>query len=146
MLNRRHLLQAGVGVAAFAGIARAVEPIANAPAAVASTGEQALISAIGGCLAQGNLCLEHCIARLSGGDTSLAECARSVRDMLAVCAATQALVASNSVRQKAAVQLCIDICEDCERACRKHEAHHAICKACAEACATVVKAGRALVA
>lgn len=131
-------------MAAFAGIARAADEKAAPREATAA--EKALITAISGCLAEGNLCMEHCIARLSSGDTSMAECARSVRDMLAVCNATQALVSSNSPRKKAAMQLCIDACDDCERACRKHESHHAICKACADACAAVIKANRAALA
>jgi hypothetical protein len=58
----------------------------------------------------------------------------------------QAVVTSNPRHVKPAVQLCIDVCTDCERACRKHEAHHAVCKACADACAATVKAARVFLA
>ena len=80
------------------------------------------------------------------GDTSLAECSKAVRDMLAVCNATQILVVGKPAYVKSAVQLCIDACTDCERACRKHEERHAICKTCAEACAATIKAARAYLA
>ena len=148
MLDRRDVLWAGLGLVAFASAARAAEETAQKPAAggEANQTQRALAKAIGQCIEEGNVCLDHCLVLLGRGDTSLAECAKSVRDMLAVCSATQALVAGSSAHVKAAVQLCIDVCTDCERACRKHEAEHAICKACANACAATIKAARAFLA
>ena len=147
MLERRELLKAGAGLVALAGAAAAADEVGHEPStAAASSALQALASAIGGCLTEGNLCLQHCLVALGSGDTTLAECSKAVRDMLAVCTAAQALVASNSAHTKAAVQLCIDTCSDCERACRKHADQHAVCKACADACAVTIKAARAFLA
>jgi len=151
MLDRRDLLTAGVGLVAFATVARAADEAAQKPAAAASSegqqlAAQALAKAIGQCLTAGNACLDHCLTLLGSGDTSLAECSKAVRDMLAVCNATQILVVGKPAYVKSAVQLCIDACTDCERACRKHEERHAICKTCAEACAATIKAARAYLA
>jgi Cys-rich four helix bundle protein (predicted Tat secretion target) len=148
MIERRDLLRVGVGLAAFATVARAADEAAHKPAAAAgpNQGQQALAKAIGQCITAGNACLDHCLTLLGSGDTSLAECGKSVRDMLAVCNAAQVLVSGNAGYVKSAVQLCIDACADCERACRKHEDRHAICKTCAEACAATIKAARAYLA
>ena len=147
MLERRELLKAGIGVVALASTAAAADEVAHEHSAAGpSSAQQALVSAIGGCLTQGNLCLQHCLVALGGGDTTLAECSKTVRDMLAVCSATQTLVAGNSAHAKAAVQLCIDACSDCEGACRKHAEHHAVRKACADACTATIKAARAFLA
>ena len=147
MLDRRDLLTAGVGLVAFASVARAADEAAQKPAAGGSSeGQQALAKAVAQCITAGNACLDHCLTLLGSGDTSLAECAKSVPDMLAVCNATEVLVTSKAGYVKSAVQLCIEACTDCERACRKHEDHHAICKTCAEACAATIKAARAYLA
>ena len=148
MLDRRDMLRVGLGFVAFASVARAAEETAQKPAAASEPNQtqRGLAHAIGQCIEDGNVCLDHCLVLLGRGDTSLAECAKSVRDMLAVCSATQALVAGSSAHVKTAVQLCIDVCTDCERACRKHEAEHAVCKACANACAATIKAARVFLA
>jgi len=146
MPDRRDVLRMGVGLVALAGVARAAEDASGKSAPGPSQPLRTLAKAIGECVGVGNECLAHCLTLLGSGDTSLADCAKTVRDMLAVCAATQALVASNSTHMKPAVQLCLDVCTDCERACRKHEGHHAVCKACADACAATAKAARAFLA
>jgi len=148
MLDRRDVLRAGLAFTAFAGVAHAAEETTQKPPAAQGPTEaqQVLAKAIGQCVEAGNVCLEHCLNLLGRGDTSLAECAKSVRDMLAVCSAAQALVVSNSRHVKPTVQLCVDVCTDCERASRKHETHHAVCKACADACAATVKAARVFLA
>jgi Cys-rich four helix bundle protein (predicted Tat secretion target) len=147
MIERRDLLRVGVGLAAFATVARAADE-GDKPALTAGSNQEqlALATAIGQCITVGNACLDHCLTLLGGGDRSLAECGRSVRAMLAVCNAAAVLVSSNAGYVKSAVQLCIDACTDCERACRKHEDRHAICKTCADACAATIKAARAYLA
>jgi len=147
MLDRRDLLRIGVGLVAFAGVAGAAEENASQPGATGSNEkQQALAKAIAQCITAGDTCLDHCLTILGTGDTSLAECGKAVRNMLAVCNATQILVTGKPAYITPAVQLCIDACTDCERACRKHEDRHAICKACADACAATVKAAHAYLA
>jgi len=145
MPDRRDVIRMGVSVLTLAGVAHAAEQSPET-AGESSNGAAALSKAIADCVVTGNACLEHCLKALGNGDTTLAECATNVRDMLAVCAATQTLITGSSARTKAGVQLCLDVCADCERACRKHESHHAICKRCAEACAAVVKVARGFLA
>jgi Cys-rich four helix bundle protein (predicted Tat secretion target) len=92
----------------------------------------------------GDACLQHCLDVLAKGDTSLGECAQSVRQMLAVCNAVGPIAVANSKYLKPMARLCVEVCSDCERICRKHGAHHAACKRCAEACArTVAEAKKA---
>jgi len=148
MLDRRNVLWMGGALLAFTRVARAAEKAVQTPSTAGepSEAQQALAKAIGHCIEAGDMCLAHCLVVLGAGETELAECARSVRDMLAICAATQTLVASNSPYLKSAVQLCVTSCTDCERACRKHAEHHAVCKACADACAATINAARPLLA
>ena len=148
MLNRRDMVRTGLAFVALTGVARAAEEAAPKPAAGADSSDtqQAFAKALGHCVIAGTECLQHCLTALGTGDTSLAECSKTVRDMLAVCGAEQILVLGESRRAKTTVRLCIDVCTDCEAACRKHEAHHAVCKACADACAATITAARAFVA
>jgi len=135
-MNRRDLMlgavgAAAVGVAMRAGAAESATP----PAAATAAGHQALIDAAFACIKVGQACQQHCLTLLSTGDTSLAECASTIAAMLPAVAAVAQLAVQNSPRLKAMASVCAQLCRDCEKACRKHEAHHAICKACADACA-----------
>lgn len=86
------------------------------------------------CIAAGDICLAHCLASLAAGETMLAECARAVHEMLAVCRMVSTLGASGSAHLGRAAALCDAVCRDCKAACDKHAAMHAECKACGEAC------------
>ena len=146
MIERRDVLKAAAALVVLNGIANAEETGHEHASGAEHSPPHDLARAIAGCVTEGNICMQHCLVALATGDTTLAECSKTVRDMLAICGATQTLVASNSPRTKAAVQLCVDACTDCEAACRKHAEKHAVCKACADACAATIKAGRAFVA
>ena len=149
MFDRRDLLRVAVGLAAYASVARAGDEAAPKSAVSASAVSNeglALAQALAQCITTGNACLDHCLVLLGSGDTSLAECSKAVRNMLAVCSATQVLVLSKPVYVKPAVQLCIDACTDCESACRKHAEQHVVCKTCADACTATVKAAHAYLA
>lgn len=76
---------------------------------------------------------------MAEGDKSLAGCARSVQQMLPVCAALQQLAVQRSPHLAAYARVAAQICRDCEKECRRHEGHHAACKDCAEACAACAK-------
>jgi len=122
------------GLALGEGVARAADPKTT------TLHEAAL-----GCVAAGELCLEHCLAMFRAGDASLGKCASAVADMLPVCQAMARLAASGSKRLVAFAAVCQQVCEDCEAACREHETHPQ-CKACAEACAKVIAACKELTA
>jgi Cys-rich four helix bundle protein (predicted Tat secretion target) len=91
------------------------------------------------CVKKGEICSQHCIDLVKAGDTTIADCMDTVQQMLASCTAMAKLAAHNSRHLKALMQVCIGICEDCEKECRKHEDKHAECKACANSCADCIK-------
>jgi Cys-rich four helix bundle protein (predicted Tat secretion target) len=107
---------------------------------------EGLISASLECERIGQACIDHCMELLKAGDTSIAVCADSVLEMLAFCEAFTKLASYKSAHLKAAARICIVICEDCEKECRKFEAHHAECKKCAEACRNLIDSCRKILA
>lgn len=153
-MDRRDFLLAGAGVVAGAVVTGATAGQAVAADAhdhshhgqAAPNPNAALTAAIGKCVDAGNVCMDHCLKELAQGDKSLGDCAKSVHQMLAVCQATAAVAPTDSKHRKTLIQLCRDVCADCEKACRKHEDHHAECKACAEACAATQKEAAKLLA
>jgi Cys-rich four helix bundle protein (predicted Tat secretion target) len=106
----------------------------------------ALAKATSACIATGQACLSHCMETFLSGDTTMAECALAVQEMLAVCGAMETLAANDSGRLPAMARACIAVCEHCEKECRVHEAHQPECKACADACAALVKEAKAVAA
>jgi len=131
----------GAGTLILPALANTLLAAEGAPAdAGADAG--ALAAAAAGCVEAGNACLQHCLDLLAKGDTSLAECSQAVRQMLAICGAVGPVADARSKYLKPLARLCLDVCTDCEQACRKHEAHHAACKRCAEACAKTIDAAR----
>lgn len=99
-----------------------------------------LIDAALHCVKNGQICNDHCIALVKQGDTSIADCLASVSDMLVTCTGLSKLASNESAHLKAYAKVCIAVCKDCEKACAKHENHHAECKACAESCRACIKA------
>ena len=117
---------------------------AATPSAELSAEESAVIAALSHCDDVGEACLTHCLALLSAGDTSMAACARAVREMLAVCRATRTLLQSRSALAAAQLAVCRDACSACRATCQAHAAHHAQCGACAQSCAAAIAAIDAL--
>ncbi len=139
-MKRREVVLGSVAAAAV-GVAlraRAAEP--SPPAVPPATVHAALLDATFACIKVGQACQQHCLTLLSKGDVSLAECATTIAAMLPSCEALAALAVQGSPWLKQMAVLCAQICRDCERACRKHEQHHAICKACADSCAACAQA------
>ncbi len=108
-------------------------------AAVTPAANLELVKAVASCVRDGEVCMAHCIARLASGDTSMAECAAAVHDMLAICRAVGPIASSNSELLRDLAALCQRACTRCAEACRKHAAHHAECRACAESCEATIK-------
>jgi Cys-rich four helix bundle protein (predicted Tat secretion target) len=100
---------------------------------------QTLIDKALHCVNTGEVCLNHCLALLSKGDTSITDCVRTVSVLLPMCATLAKLGALDADRLKEFAKVCRDVCADCEKECNKHKDHHAVCKACAESCAACVK-------
>ncbi|MBF0168927.1 MAG: four-helix bundle copper-binding protein [Alphaproteobacteria bacterium] len=107
---------------------------------------QALIDTAMDCIVKGNLCLDHCMALIRANDTSIAACAQQVMLMLPMCDVLAKYAMADAPYLKQVANLCITICTDCEKECRKHEGKHSQCKACADSCAACIKACKALLA
>jgi Cys-rich four helix bundle protein (predicted Tat secretion target) len=141
---KRREMMAGtaLGTLMLAGLAALAESaaIAATPAAGKPAPNPGLADAATDCVRKAEDCLPHCLNMLSTGDTTLAACAQSVRETMAVCQATAALAASGSKHLSDLAKVCADICKDCEAECRKHADKHQICKDCADACAKTAQA------
>ena len=136
-MDRRELLgsMGGIALAALVGEAQAqvVDHQHHHPAGAKN---QALTDSASDCVKTGEACINHCLDLLSQGDKEMAACAKSVNEMLAVCAALQRLATVDSRFLPKYAKLADEVCEACEKECRKHENKHAECKACADSCAT----------
>jgi Cys-rich four helix bundle protein (predicted Tat secretion target) len=156
-LRRRELI-AGAGALAAAAAAPAFAAEAAGKDAHAGHGKgryfeakaakahPALVAATQACLGDGEICLSHCFETFRMGDTTMADCAFAVQQMLQVCNAFGALAINDSKHLRALAPACIQVCEDCEQECRKHEDHQPECKACADACQALVVEARKLLA
>ncbi|MFT3713784.1 MAG: Csp1 family four helix bundle copper storage protein [Archangium sp.] len=143
MINRRDVVTAGAAATAvFSMSALAHDDKAaktpTPPSGIAA--HQAVYDATLECLRTGTVCLDHCIRSLSTGSTMMAECAGTVRAMLATCEATRDLAMLDNKNFKALAAVCAKVCRDCEAACKKHSGMHAECKACMESCAKCAEA------
>lgn len=147
-MNRREaLLNTGaMAVAASLGAIACAAQSATAQAAVApAAGGAALVDAAFDCRKKGEACANHCVRMLATGDTSMAECMLSVREMLPATEALGRLATMGSKRVPSAARLALEACEVCEAACRKHAQVHPVCRDCADACARTMAACRSAI-
>ncbi|MDQ6963066.1 MAG: Csp1 family four helix bundle copper storage protein [Mariprofundaceae bacterium] len=98
------------------------------------------------CAAASESCINHCLDLFKLGNTTLADCAISVQEIMAFCSAHAKLAAYDSKFLREMTTLGIKVCQDCEDQCRKHEKKHALCKECADACAACIKECKAFLA
>jgi Cys-rich four helix bundle protein (predicted Tat secretion target) len=144
---RRNLLMGAAALGALSGLAvlgraNAEEHSHQHHQHTVDQGRMRIIEHATDCVMKGEICAAHCLELFKAGDTSVAECADTVHEMLASCTAMRQLAAYDSKHLKAFVRVCIGVCEDCEKACREHEKEHAECKACADSCADCIKVCR----
>ncbi len=105
--------------------------------------QRAVIDGASDCIKAGELCLAHCADNLAAGDAAMADCQRSVMNMLAVCRAMVSVASYRSAPPadlKAMARTCAGFCRSCEKACEKHAAHHDECKRCMESCRACARA------
>jgi Cys-rich four helix bundle protein (predicted Tat secretion target) len=133
-MDRRTLLSAAIGGASLTFAAQNAFAEDHSGHS-AHLGFPKLAKAARDCVSAGGACLSHCLAIYGMGDGSLADCARTVYQMAAVCEALSRLASAHSEHLKELAKVAQAVCLDCEKQCRKHENKHAECKACAEACA-----------
>ena len=140
-ISRRKILSGAgaIGAALASGLAYAADGSSHEHAHHAPR-HSAALDAANQCSQTGRLCLAHCLVSFEEGDTSLATCARSVHNMISLCDAFAAQVASNSKYINGIATVCRTACADCEKECRKHEDDHVECKQCADACAKLIAA------
>lgn len=140
-MNRRELLQgsAALTAASFALLADAAEKPASGHGMHehhhGGSPYAGLAHAATHCVMFGEACVGHCLDLLGNGPAEMAECAKSVEQMMAVCNSLRQLSTWNSRYVPRLAKVAMDVCRDCERACRKHEKEHEACRKCAEACA-----------
>ena len=140
-MNRRELLVSAGGLA----VASAVGAIGTKALAGENKHEHhqhnapsPIIDSALDCVKTAELCIDHCIEVLATGDTSLAECARRVQELGAVCTTLFKMASHDSVHLKETARLASAICKDCEKECRKHKKHQS-CLNCADACVSCLK-------
>jgi Cys-rich four helix bundle protein (predicted Tat secretion target) len=104
-----------------------------------------LIAAAADCVLKANICLQHCIDLLGEGDTTMAACAKSSSQVIAVCTALQQLASANSKHLPQLAKVAMELCKECEEECKKTEKHPE-CKACKEACIACYKECKAIAA
>lgn len=97
------------------------------------------IDAAADCAKKGDICISHCQSLLAKGDTSVAGCLKTALEMVAACDAFVKLASMQSKGTKKMAALCAELCRECEKACKEHEAHHQICKECMESCVACAK-------
>jgi len=146
MLKSAGLLGAGaLAATALGGTAIAADMEDHHHHAATSAKNSALAKSLHDCVATAEACIDHCLDMFKAGDTSLADCAISVQETMAFCAAHAKLASYNSKYLKVMSELGIRVCEDCRQQCLKHD-KHVQCKECADACAECIKACKAFTA
>jgi Cys-rich four helix bundle protein (predicted Tat secretion target) len=85
------------------------------------------------CVVTGNDCLRHCYGMFKMNDTSMAACADAAYQLVAACAALNALAAVNSEHTGHLGKTVEMICNDCKAECDKFPKIKA-CKDCGDAC------------
>jgi Cys-rich four helix bundle protein (predicted Tat secretion target) len=133
-MNRRDVLM-GAGALALAAVAKAAPKDKPAEAHRHEGAMSPLVDASAECLKKGEACQQHCFTLLGGGDTSMASCAESVRDMLASVRSVFTLASAGSKHTRVVAKACAELCKDCEAECRKHADKHQPCHDCMDACA-----------
>jgi len=111
----------------------------------AAARRQGLIDSSAECVSKGEVCLDHCFDALEQGEKEMADCARAVNQLVAVCGALRALAAQDGSHLTKLAKVAMDVCKECEEQCRKHEKKHVECKDCGDACATCYKECKKLV-
>lgn len=147
MDRRQALLSTFAGAAALslAGRALAADQHAAHKAATPAAGpNREVLEAALHCARDGEVCMTHCLESFSAGDTALADCARSVAQLVPVCTALAQLAALKSPRLADFAKAAALVCKDCEAQCRKHAEHHDFCKDCADSCLACIKACESL--
>ncbi len=138
-MNRRELLLGAASLVAAAATSNAFATDEHEHHHHMDAGNQALTTAIADCIQRGQVCLNHCIELMGMGEKEMADCAKSVNQMLAICTALQQVANQSSKYLPPLAKVAMDACRDCEDTCKKHAEKHEVCKACMDSCNTCAK-------
>ena len=144
-MERRDFIKIGIGSGA-AGILGAQifgTSLANA-ADKSADSKTSLETTLAHCIQTGNACVAHCMLELSQGNKEMADCNKTVHDMLATCEAMLKLTSYKSDLAKSLAKICAQACDNCAEACKKHSPHwahgmHLACKDCYDSCVECAK-------
>ncbi len=131
-MDRREFIAAAGTVAAAATASQAYAQMA-AEEPMHPAKYTALEKAAADCIVTGNDCLRHCLGMFSMKDTSMADCADSVVQLVAACTALNTLAAINSDHTGQLAKTVAMICRDCQKECEKFPKID-VCKTCGDAC------------
>ena len=145
-MGRRELLAGATAVVAMASSNMAFAEMDHSAHHHTSNPYEGAVDAALDCLKNGQACLDHCMILFKKGDNSVAACADTVNEMLAMCSTLSKLASYQSTHLKAFAKVCIASCKDCRKECRKHEDKHAECKACADSCKNCIEQCEKLIA
>lgn len=140
-MDRRQALKLAAGSAAtatlFSGQASAAHSHKRHTSANAN---DELVTEALACSRTGEACLKMCFDMLGSGDTSMAECARSVRELVIACDALAGMAIHDSRHLRSYATVTAEICKECRKQCLTHDKHPqcadcaSACEKCAEAC------------
>lgn len=131
-MDRREFIAAAGTVAAAASASQAFAQMA-AEEPMHPPKYKALEDSAADCVVSGNDCLRHCLGMYKMKDTSMAECADAVFQLVAGCAALSTLAAVNSAHTGHFAKVVEMLCNDCKAECDKFP-KIAACKTCGDSC------------
>ena len=139
-MERRNFIKAGIATGVLATQFLGINTANAADKKTESKSSGAKLEvALAHCMQTGYACVAHCMDELANGNKDMAECNKTVHDMLASCEAMLKLSSYKSDLAKSMATLCAKACDNCAAACKKHSDHwahgmHLACKECYEAC------------
>lgn len=136
-LSRRDLLL-GLGAASLAYAGNSLAAMPGHDHSQHSARQPKILDAVNTCVDKGHRCISHCLVSWTEGDLELADCAKKVNEMNAICEGFSKLLAANSHHVEDYARICRSVCDECAKECRKHD-QHIECRDCAEACEALVK-------
>ncbi len=98
-----------------------------------------LIDVSQGCIAAGQRCLEHCIAKIQAGDLSVTDALLPIQEMLALSKTVSQYATFKSRHLRRLVGIYMMVCSDCEEQCAKRRAQNAAFADCAQACGAAIR-------
>jgi Cys-rich four helix bundle protein (predicted Tat secretion target) len=141
-MNRREALKvagsAAAGATLLATPAFAQEHKFHKHVQIANVNEGLVAEALA-CSRTGEACLRVCFDVLAMGDTSMAACAESVRELVIACDALAGMATHDSKHLKTYAGVTAKICAECKEQCMKHK-EHSQCLDCANACESCIEA------